>query len=242
MATRAAPRARLSTDRKFFTGIAAALLAATFVGFAPTYYLRGLSGAAPLGPLVHLHGALYTAWMLLFLIQAGLVAGGRTNIHRAVGLTSTGLWAAIIPLGLIVAVESARLGHGPPDRNQPVFLAFPFTIMLLFTLFGALAIARRNRPEAHKRLMLLATISLVMPALARIPRWVHWVPLPEGPTGGMILSNLFLAALVLFDLATRRRLHPVTLWGGGFLLVSEPLRVMVGRSEAWQAFARTLIG
>ena len=64
----------------------------------------------------------------------------------------------------------------------------------------------------------------------------------DPPIGGMILSDLFLAALVIFDLKTRRRLHPATLWAGGFYLASQPIRVMIGNSEPWQAFAETLIG
>jgi hypothetical protein len=58
----------------------------------------------------------------------------------------------------------------------------------------------------------------------------------------MILADLFLVALVLFDFRKNGRLHPVTLWGGGAFLLSEPLRVMIANSQAWQNFARWLIG
>ena len=81
-------------DRRFFTGMAIASLLTAFVGFAPTYYLRGLSDAPPLPTLVHVHGLLSTAWLLLFLTQASLVAAHRTDIHRRLGVAGGGARAA----------------------------------------------------------------------------------------------------------------------------------------------------
>jgi hypothetical protein len=88
--------------------------------------------------------------------------------------------------------------------------------------------------------MLLGTISIVVTPLARLgPRLgMPWAP----PICGMILSDLLLLALVVFDVRKNGRLHPVTLWGGGAVLLSEPLRVLIANSQAWQNFARWLIG
>jgi hypothetical protein len=83
-------------------------------------------------------------------------------------------------------------------------------------------------------------MSLAVTPLARIAVMMGWPLAP--PIGGMILCDIFLAALVWFDLKKDGRLHPVTLWGGGALLLSQPLRVAIGNSDAWQVFARTLIG
>src|SRR3546814_4543683 len=82
MATRAAALRSRDLDRAFFTAVALALLASTFAGFAPTYFLRGLSGAAPLSPLVIVHGAANSAWIVLFLVQTSLIATGRPDMHR----------------------------------------------------------------------------------------------------------------------------------------------------------------
>lgn len=90
--------------------------------------------------------------------------------------------------------------------------------------------------------MILATIAAVLPAGARIANMLPAAAMPHGPPGGMILSNLFLAALVAFDLVSLRRLHPATIWGGGALLLSEPLRIAVSETGAWQSFAALLIG
>ena len=240
MATVATGRPRLSAERRFFTGMAAALAAVTFIGFARTYYLGSFMGAPALAPLVHAHGAVFTAWMLLFLAQAVLIAAKRPGLHRRMGYAAAGLAVAVFVLGVAVAIQGGRIGAGPPGRNQEVFLIFPLANIFAFAAFAALGMWRRRRADHHKRLMLLATMSLAVTPLARIAVLMGW-PVPP-PVGGMILSDLFLAALAWFDWKRNGKLHPVTVWGGGALLLSQPLRVAIGNSDWWQAFARALIG
>ncbi len=236
MATIAAPQWRLQSERRFFTGMAIVMVAVTFVGFAPTYYL----GGRPLSALVHLHGAVFSAWMLFLVLQTSLIARRRPDIHRMTGMAGAVLAAAMFVLGIVVALESARAGHGPPGRDPATFLLFPFTSIGLFAIFTTLAILRRRHADQHKRLMLLGTISIVVTPLARLaPRLgMPW----DRPISGMILADLLLLALVVFDLRKNGRLHPVTLWGGGALLLSEPLRVLISNSEPWHEFASRLIG
>ena len=241
MATVVAARARWQGERTFFTGMALALAAATFIGFAPTYYLSPWTDAPALGPLVHLHGVTFTAWILLYVMQTGLIAARRPGVHRATGRVVAVFAVAIVVIGVLVAIESAQLGHGPPTRHQPSFLVFPLTNMAMFAVFTTLGIVYRQRADFHKRLMLLATMGLVITPLARISRMLN-LPFDPPAIGGMLLSDLFLLALVAFDLRRRGRIHPATLWGGGFYLLSEPLRVAVGQTQAWQSFASSLIG
>ena len=241
MATIVAPRARWQGDRRFFTLMAAALVMATLIGFAPTYYLRSLTGAPALGPLVHLHGVVYTAWMLLYLTQTGLITAGRRDIHRKVGVAVAGFAVVVVLIGVAVALESARLGHGPPDRHQPSFLVYPLANMVMFSGLVGLGIVYRNRANYHKRLMLLATLGLVITPLARISGMLD-LPFKPNAIGGMLLSDIFLAALAAYDMRKRGKLHPATLWAGGAYLLSQPLRVAIGESDGWQDFARWLIG
>lgn len=241
MATVALAQTRWRAERRFYSGMALALLAATFIGFAPTYYLASYFAAPPLGPLVHVHGILFSAWILLFLAQTSLVAAGRTDLHRRMGVVGLAVGIAIIVLGLALAIESGRLGNGPPDRDQRSFLIFPFVSIGLFAGFAGTALWQRRRSEHHKRLMLLATVAMVVPALARISRMLE-LPFNPPAIGGLLLSNLFLVALVTFDLRQRGRLHPVTLWGGAVMLLSEPLRPLIGATDAWRGLAATMIG
>jgi hypothetical protein len=90
--------------------------------------------------------------------------------------------------------------------------------------------------------MLLATISTMTPVCGRIWMMLGGKEIARGAVGGMMLSDLFLLALIVFDLKHRGKLHPVTLWGGAALLIAQPLRVFGSESEAWLRIGRWLIG
>jgi hypothetical protein len=251
MATLARPRLVLNAERKFFTGMAVAMLVAVFVGFAPTYYLlpwfngvtsRGVAGGAALTPLVHVHALVFSAWLILFIAQTGLVAARRTDIHRRLGGTGLALAAAVAVIGLMTAISAGRRGSSPPGWDDRAFLLVPVTSVLLFAGFVAAGFVRRRRADWHKRLMLLGTIAMLVPALARIVNMAALPFLPRGVAGGLILVNLFLLALVAFDVKRLSRLHPVTIWGIAIFLVTWPARLLLGETGPWQALARTLIG
>lgn len=239
MAIRALPQQRLRSERIFFTGVAVAMAAATFIGFAPTYYLASTFDAPPLVPLAHLHGVVFTAWIGLYLVQNGLVFAGRRDLHRWLGSAGAVLAIVVFVVGIWIAIDSGHNGRGTPGRDQPTFLMFPLANIAWFGVLSATAIWRRANAQAHKRLMLLATLAVITTPLARISRMLGSTLPP--PIGGMILSDLFILALVVFDLRQRGKLHPVTLWFGGTFVLTEPLRVIVSHTDAWQAIARALL-
>jgi hypothetical protein len=235
------------SDRRFFTWMSVSMAAVAFAGFARTYYLAGFNDAPRpvLTPVVHLHGALATAWILLLIVQTRLIAYGRRDIHRLLGTAGAVLGAAILVAGIYVAVNSERRVHTAANAgtlaDPYVFLIFPFASAGLFALFVGLAILKRKTPEAHKRFMLLATANLIIPAMARIVTQATQGALP-GVVGATMLVNVFLIAMALHDLNTRGRLHAVTLLGGAGMLGSEVVRFAIGYSAPWQAFARMLMG
>jgi hypothetical protein len=117
------------------------------------------------------------------------------------------------------------------------FLIIPIVDITLFAAFVWLAIAQRHTPQNHKRWMLLATLAIIPAAIARWPGLA-----PFGPIAFFGLTDLFIIALVIWDVRTRGRLHPVTLWGGLVIIVSQPLRLVVSGTEGWLAFARWATG
>ena len=233
-----APAARLNSERRFFLGMAIAMAICTFAGFARTYYLMEYSGAADLPWLVHLHGLLFTTWVLLFGAQAGLISAQRHDIHVITGSAGIALAAAMIVLGLWVAVTRSR-----PPALVPLtveqFLIFPLISIGLFALFVGLAFANRDRPDHHKRYMLIASLNVILPALARMTVLLPF--LPRGVMGGLIIANLMLAALAIFDWRSLGRLHRATIIAGTITLLSEPLRFIIARSDWWPPVARMLI-
>ena len=235
------PRNRASTgayDRMFYGGMAVALALTVFSGFAPTYYARLLSGpkatlsGGPFTRLVHLHAALFTAWVLLFLTQTALVAARRVAVHRRLGVAGGVLAAAMVAAGTALAVATAKRGGAPVGVDPLAFMAIPIFDMVLFGGFVTAALLLRRDKEAHKRLMLLAYISIIVAAVARLPG-----VLPLGPPVFFGLGYAFALLAVAYDLVTRRRVHKAYAWGVPLLVASVPVRLVVSGTAPWRALA-----
>ena len=228
-------------ERNFFSGMAVAILLVALVGFARSYYLRSFfpvpASDPGLTPLIHLHGILFTGWLLLLLAQARLVAARRIDLHRQLGMAGAALAALLVVIGTLTALQGVLRGVGPDGIDPRRFLLVPLVSIVLFAvLFGAAVRARRD-PQSHKRLMLLATLALLPPAIAR---WVLLLGL--GPPVVFAVATLLLVPLIIWDLKSRRRLHPVTLWGGLLLAVSGPLRLLIAQTDGWLAISNWMVG
>jgi uncharacterized membrane protein len=224
-------------ERLFFGGMAAAFALTVLAGFSRTYYFNGvMADPFELSPLLHWHGAVYTAWILLLVAQTSLVAGGRVDLHRRLGVAGAALAVLIVALGVGVAISRTASG-AIVDAGVPplVFLAVPLLGMAVFAGLVSAALLQRRNAAAHKRLMLLATLELVTAAVSRLPLVQDW-----GPVGFFGVTDLFVAAIVLYDLASLRRVHAATLWGGALFVLSQPLRLVIGGTPAWLAFAAWL--
>ena len=241
MATPMTSSDRASSERRFFTGIALAILATVVVGFSRSFFLRPLfpDWPSPSETIFYVHGAVFSAWIVLLVAQTSLVAGRRTDLHRKIGPYGAALAVAMVVLGTVGGLVAARRATGFTEVPIPPlqFLAIPIFDMILFAAFVWLAIAQRGNPQTHKRWMLLATVNLVTAAIARWPG-----VLALGPLAFFGLTDLFIVALAIWDFRTRGRLHPVTLWGGLLIIVSQPLRLVVSGTEGWLAFARWATG
>lgn len=224
-------------DHVFFSAMAILMAITVFVGFAPSYYLRAFGdrpmvtiGGLPFTPLFHLHGVLFTAFVVLFIVQTTLVASHRVAVHRRLGIAG-GLLAVVMTLvGTVTAITAVARGSVPPGMDPPVFLAIPLFEMLLFAIFVGAGLWLRANKAAHKRLMLLAYISIISAAVVRLPG-------VQSDLFGDDLALLFLLAGIVYDLVTQRRVHPAYVGGAALLVASVPLRLMVSRTETWRAFA-----
>lgn len=232
---------RASSERRFFTGMALAILATVFVGFGRSFYLRPLfpDWPSPAEPIFYVHGVVFTGWIVLLVTQASLVARGRTDLHRKIGPFGAVLAVAIVVLGTTGAlIAAARPGGFVQVPVPPLqFLAVPLFDMVLFSILVWLAMTQRRNPQSHKRLILLATIEMTTAAIARWPGIGQF-----GPLAFFSVTDLFIIALAIWDFRSRGKLHPVTLWGGLAIIVSQPLRLIVSGTEPWLAFARWATG
>lgn len=225
--------------RRFYVGMALAMLITVFIGFSRSYYLKPWYGTPELSTLLHLHGLLFTTWVVFFLVQTILVASGRTYLHRRMGIGGAVLAALVVIVGMAVAITRVSTGVSPIPGVPPLaFLAIPFFDMVVFAILVSAAIYLRRRLEAHKRLMTLAMITLLAAPIARI----QFPFLPSGPLTFFGLADLFILAILAFDLVTRRKVHPATIWGGLLIVASQPLRLMIAGTPAWMSFAAWLTG
>ena len=230
---------RSDRDHRLYTWFAILMPLIVLVGFARTYYLKGLfDGSALPSLLVHLHGVVMTAWVLLFMAQVWLVASSRTRLHMRLGVVGVVLALLVLLVGTTTAIWGAARGStpGPPPLQ---FLVVPLGDVLLFgTLIGSALYFRRRRLDVHKRLMLIAAVNLLTPAIARIP--LSFI-LNGGPLVFFGLTDLCLIACVAVDTFKQRKLHPAFLWGSLLVIVSQPLRLMLSGTEPWMQFATWLV-
>jgi hypothetical protein len=230
-------------DRAFYSGIAIAMAVTVFAGFGPTYYfaafqnepLATVSGG-PFTWLLHAHGLLFTTWVLLFVVQTALVAQHKVAVHRRLGIAAGVLAGLMVVAGTLTALKTAARGAAPTSPDPLSFLAIPLTDMVLFSSFVILALRQRKNREAHKRLMLLAYVSIIVAAVARLPGM-----LTLGPPAFFGVGLSFMLAGVVYDGVTRRRVHPVYIWGGSALLLSVPLRLAISNTAAWKRFAAAIV-
>jgi hypothetical protein len=226
---------RWRKDSVFYTGMALLCAAVVVAGFAPTYYLKGAFGGRPLSLLLHVHGAIFTSWILLFVTQTALVASHRTDIHRRLGLAGGVIAALMVIVGFLAAVDSARRGFSPVGAPPPlVFLAIPLFMLVVFAAVVGTALYYRRQGATHKRLMLLATISVTTPAIARIPLFSGGPPVFFG------ITDLLIIACLVYDKVAHGRVHRAFALGALFIILSQPLRILIGFSGPWQAFAAWL--
>jgi uncharacterized membrane protein YozB (DUF420 family) len=224
------------TDRFFFSGMALASALILFLGFLPSYFYRRAE-LPPLTALYQLHGALFTAWIVLLVAQTALVAGRRTDVHRALGVAGAILAAVVFVVGVAVSVETLRRNGGPPGGDPRKFFAIPLGDIIVFGVLVSAAVLQRRQSDTHKRLMLLATISLLTAAVGRSLRQVGMGGAPNLFYG----TDVFVLALVIYDLASRGRVHPATLWGGAMVVGFKPLLYYaLSDTPAWLAFADAL--
>ncbi len=222
--------------RQFYVAITLVLIVMVIRGFWPTYFGQ-LFGASVSRPwIMHLHSAYFTGWMVLLLTQVGLIYGGRVRVHRRIGMrVGIAYGVGLIALGLIVTMVApvlhVRAGEWTVDRAAG-FLLLPLVDMVLFAGFFAAAIAYRNKPEIHKRLILVATIAVVFAAVARM-----------GFESNLVFFLVWLAPLfacIGFDFATRRRVHSVYIVSFAVLTVAFA-RVFFMESEGWLRVGRALL-
>ena len=207
----------------------------SFYGFSPTYFLKQ-DGTPPLSVLLHFHGAIFSSWIVLLIVQTSLIAARRTDLHRRLGVAGGVLAAVMTVLAYRASIDAARRGSSIPGMSPMAFMAIPLGTVVVFPSLVGAALWFRRRSDVHKRLMLISTAELLPAAFGRMP-----ILLNSGPLGYFGTADLLVVLVAIYDLVTLGRVHRATLWGGLFLIASQVGRTLVTGSASWASFAGWLI-
>jgi hypothetical protein len=213
-----------------------------FTGFGMTYWIPLATGRfTPAPPVVHLHGWVFSAWMILLVVQAVLVNRGSLALHRSLGTFGIALATAMLFMGGVITLLGLSRGvHNPgPDFFDAMYLSF--MAILGFGLLFTLAIRNVRRPEVHKRLVLFAVLPLLPPGVNRfymVPFGLDTIPvLPLYLTLGAMA-----AAILLHEWRRLGRVGGYSMIGAGFLLLQLMLHAPVAGSDAFAEFCRQVAG
>jgi hypothetical protein len=246
--------ARLSADA-FFVWMAFACVAISVGGFSMEYFAASFSGKLAVPAIYHIHGLTAFAWTIFLCIQAMFIANGQTLRHRRTGLIGISLATLVTVSFLLISIASIKI-HSLKEPIGPV-LTFSVVPMMAGLLFAGLVIAAlvlvRQR-ETHKRLMLVATLSILEAPIARVfglvmtPANLRDTPLLDMPTppldvtwGPYIVVDLLILAAMVFDWRTRGRPHPALLIGGLAVVASQLSRFAIGPTTAWHDIATWMV-
>ena len=227
----------------FFFWMTLAMCFFVFGGFGMHSFLPALQGNfPPAPPVVHLHGVMMIAWMLLLATQAGLVSAGNVKLHRSLGMWGIAHGAAILLMGLAIQLIASRAGMDAGRNPGTDGLYLGILAGIGFGIMFTLAIRNRNRPEIHKRMILFAMLPVLPPGVNRF--WSNLLGLDDPiPTFWLYLTLWSMAAAILLqERRSTGRISGYSLFGAGWILLQGAVHEAVVGSGWFEQFARALLG
>lgn len=233
-------------ERRFYTGMALAMALLVLVGFGPSFYFKFLGMSYPrpnptLTPLVMFHGFVFSLWMAVFVAQAALVAAGRRDLHRKLGVAGMVLAFGLVPIMYLTAVGQVARATQPPFTDPLTWTVVPLLLIPLYValVWQAWRQSRRDL-QTHKRLMLGAMIMMVQPAVGRLP---IAPPTYEGFAAVTVLGWPLFIPLMLWDRRSLGRIHGATLVCAALYALSIAAQLLfLAFPGPWASFAAHLPG
>jgi hypothetical protein len=223
-------------DHYFFSFIAAMMLALVVAGFGPSYYFRGAFQAPLPSTIIHVHGAVFSCWVLLLIAQTSLASSGRVDIHRQLGIAGMIMAAVMLVLGVLAATDSLARPTRFPGRDPLAFYAIPLVSVGSFAILMYFAFRQRRNSPAHKRIVVVANVALLTAAIARLP----FSFLNRKAPIDMICGYGFIVLLIAYDLCATRKLQGATLGATAFLVTAQWSAIWFSQTAVWHGFARAV--
>jgi hypothetical protein len=224
-------------DRVFFSLMPVLMWATVLFGFTKTYFGAGMVMAPLPNLLIHVHGAAFTLWMVLLVVQTALISTQHVKWHMKLGVAGFCLAVLMVVLGSLAAVDALHRGSGPLGLDPVSFFVIPVSGMLQFGVLVFFAYRLRRVAEAHKRLITIATITIMDAAVGRWPVAI----LQQHPPMQDLVILAFLLLVVVYDLFSLHRFSKYTMWASLFVVVVHLGRVPFGLSAPWHAVVKHLV-
>jgi hypothetical protein len=156
----------------------------------------------------------------MFIAQTTLVAAHRVDLHRRLGVCGVGLAVSVVIMSFVTIARSVPRASaaGHPIEGSVRVVVGDMALLVSFVSFVAGGTYLRKLAAAHKRLMFLAACIIIGPAFT--PNRVLGRALSHLSPGMPAVTGFApICALVAYDIVTRKRVHPATLFGIAMLLV-----------------------
>ena len=211
----------------YYRNMGILLVVLVLAGFGFTAIGREIS-PLDLPLLFHIHAFAYLAWFVLYIVQTSLIAKRNHNTHRRLGYLSLLVIPAMLVTGFMMSMTSYDRGISPiPDTTIQQFMVFPLMDLFGLVLFFTIAFLNRHIALTHKHAMLLMSIAIMDPAVARLSFALGFPP-------AALLMHIGLVIMVIaYDRKTYQKVHWVT-WLGLVYVIIRPIFIFtVGASEGW---------
>ena len=244
--TALAKAAAPATVRRFAPSFSFWMIAAmclfVFGGFGKHSFVPALQGNfPPAPPIVHLHGLVVISWMLLLLVQSGLVSAGNVRLHRTLGTWGIAQGTATILVGLMMQIVASGRGFaaGRPAGTDGLYLGL--LAFLGFATMFTLAIRNRQRSDVHRPMILFAMLPVLPPGVNRF--WANLLGLDDPvPTFWLYLTLWSMAAAILAHEWRRTgRLGRYSAFGAGWIVVQGLVHEAVVGSAWFERVSATVL-
>lgn len=222
----------------FHLWMALGMAAFVFTGFGMTYLFPVAAGTRLNdAPIVHLHGIVFFSWMVLLVVQSALVNTRNIRLHRSLGTFGIAVATLVVMMGVFITIAAASTtdlqGNGPGVFYLSVFAPPSFAILF------AMAIRAVKTPAVHRNLMLIATISILMPGINRV--YMAGVGLDYVPFVQTYMTmNVFLAAILFHERRVTGTISRMTWIGTAIVVVPQVLLQPISSTQGWADFIYAL--
>lgn len=198
----------LQGEHRFFRVTAWILAVLVTAGFGLNAAMGRSSFDVPL--VYHLHAFAFFGFVVLYVTQASLAAGGNTALHMRLGKIAVVWIPLMLVLGVWLTFTTLQVLGGPPFFHQAEFLVVNLFHLAAFGGLAFAALAMRKRSAWHKRLMFGAFATVAAPGIARLLPLPFMVPYVFPILFAVVA--LFPIAGMVMDKRVHGRIHPAWWW------------------------------